>query len=285
MSRSRSSHESPADALAPSIRSGDRHAPRIARADHARRAAPLLRHRCQCGAGTREIQDRGAGGHRAPGLRAGLSGAGQYAGTADRVPAGALAVRALREPVVGVGARHRLDCRARALRGRLLPGGGKARRRLRHRHACVRRPVAGRRLGRGAGAARRVDGALRDPGRHRGTITLFFPDSRSHTDERAHRSLASRHGRTRSARPDSRCHRGVQRRPEPAQGQPRRRRLLRRHGQGAAARMRAARRARNDRQSVAALLSADRRDSRLRPRSPGAAVRCRRRRDPQPAAR
>ena len=50
-----------------------------------------------------------------------------------------------------------------------------------------------------------------------------------------------------AARPHPRRHRGLQRRPESAQGQSRRRRLLRRERQGAAARVREARRARADR--------------------------------------
>ena len=79
--------------------------------------------------------------------------------------------------------------------------------------------------------------------------------------------------RARAARSHPRRHRGLQRRPESAQGQPRRRRLLRRERQGAAARVREARGTRADRAGRAALLSPDRRHSRVRPRSAGAAVR------------
>ena len=175
-------------------------------------------------------------------------------GATGRVPAGALAVRALREPVAG------RRCSARVwVAGRALYAVG-------YYRAAEKRGagfgigmlafvalVAGRRMGRGARRCSRVDG--RGYGARAGSRynCAFHPRSSCHADERAHRSLAPRHGRTRAARPDPRRHRGLQRRPESAQGQPRRRRLLRRQRQGAAARVREARRARDDRQGVAAL--------------------------------
>ena len=226
---------------------------------------------------------------RQPRLRARLPRPDEHARATGRVPAGAVAVRALREPALGVRRSARVwivgrvfyavgYVQAAAKRG---PGGVTgfaalasrsllgmcARDRFERRVAArdhSRRPTRGRRPARTVAS--------------RGIMTRSRDLLARHRHERPAADLAARRRRARAEGPDPRRHRELRRRPQSEEGQPRRRRLHRRHRQDPAARMREARRARDDRQGVPARLSADRRHRRLRPRGAGAGARRRQRR-------
>ena len=88
--------------------------------------------------------------------------------------------------------------------------------------------------------------------------------------------FALRRRRDGAPRPDPGSERAVPRRPEPGQGQPRRRRLLRRERQAAAARLHPRGRENDDGSAAGARLPADRRHRRLRRGDPGARLRRRR---------
>src|SRR5437879_11079001 len=89
------------------------------------------------------------------------------------------------------------------------------------------------------------------------------------TDERTALTVLAGLGADGAERPDPGRHRGVRRRPEPAQGEPGRGRVLRRRRQNPPARVRAACRKRAAEDGAEPRLSPDRRSRRVRPCSAG----------------